>query len=193
MKARLVMLLGVALLFGYVGAAQEVGKSGDQAKSAELSPTHFYRLEYTVREMDGSKMLSKRTYSVGLRADNSRREMRTGSRVPVATGSFQPGPGGNGISPLVNTQWQYIDVGVNIDSRAKEEGDALGLEVTADMSSIAAGEGASPNMVNNPVIRQVRGSAAVTVALGKPTIVFAADDPASGHRFELEVVAARVK
>ena len=34
MKARLVMLLGVALLFGYVAAAQEVGKSGDQAKSA---------------------------------------------------------------------------------------------------------------------------------------------------------------
>jgi len=40
--------------------------------------------------------------------------------VPVATGSFSSGvgstgTGSNGISPLVNTQFQYIDVGVNID------------------------------------------------------------------------------
>ena len=183
MRLRVAMLMGVVLMFAGLAIAQDPAKvSGDQPKVADASQAHFYRLEYTVREMDGSKMLSKRSYSVGLRADGARREMRTGSRVPVATGSSA-----SGTNPPM-TQWQYVDVGVNIDSRAKEEQDGLGLEVTADMSSIA-GEGSSAN----PVIRQVRGTSAVTVPIGKPTTVFAADDPASGHRFELEVVASKVK
>ncbi len=47
--------------------------------------------------------------------DGQKAQLKIGSRVPVATGSFQPGIGGVGINPLVNTQFQYLDVGVNID------------------------------------------------------------------------------
>ena len=47
--------------------------------------------------------------------DGQKATLKIGDRVPVATGSFQPGIGGVGINPLVNTQFQYIDVGVNID------------------------------------------------------------------------------
>lgn len=47
--------------------------------------------------------------------DNQKATLKIGDRIPVATGSFQPGIGGVGINPLVNTQFQYIDVGVNID------------------------------------------------------------------------------
>jgi general secretion pathway protein D len=47
--------------------------------------------------------------------DGQKASLKIGDRVPVATGSFQPGIGGVGINPLVNTQFQYIDVGVNID------------------------------------------------------------------------------
>ncbi len=39
---------------------------------------------------------------------------KIGERIPVATGSFQPGIGGVGINPLVNTQFSYQSVGVNI-------------------------------------------------------------------------------
>jgi general secretion pathway protein D len=48
-------------------------------------------------------------------------KLRIGDRVPVATGSFQAGVGGGStggagfVNPLVNTQFTYIDVGVNID------------------------------------------------------------------------------
>src|ERR1022692_2532923 len=48
-------------------------------------------------------------------ADGQKASLKIGERVPVATGSFQPGIGGVGINPLVNTQFNYIDVGVNID------------------------------------------------------------------------------
>ncbi len=39
---------------------------------------------------------------------------KIGERIPVATGSFQPGIGGVGINPLVNTQFNYQSVGVNM-------------------------------------------------------------------------------
>src|SRR5438128_6574255 len=47
--------------------------------------------------------------------DGQKASLKIGDRVPVATGSFQPGIGGVGINPLVNTQFQYLDVGVKID------------------------------------------------------------------------------
>lgn len=49
--------------------------------------------------------------------DGQPAKLKIGDRVPVATGSFQAGVGvsTNSVSPLVNTQFQYIDVGVNVD------------------------------------------------------------------------------
>src|SRR5205814_285308 len=44
--------------------------------------------------------------------DGQKASLKIGDKVPVATGSFQPGIGGVGINPLVNTQFQYLDVGV---------------------------------------------------------------------------------
>ncbi len=45
--------------------------------------------------------------------------LKIGEREPTATGSFQPGIGGVGINPLVNTQFNFIDVGVNVDMTPK--------------------------------------------------------------------------
>jgi general secretion pathway protein D len=48
--------------------------------------------------------------------NNEKATLRIGDRVPIATGSFQPGIiGGGGVSPLVSTQFKCLDVGVNID------------------------------------------------------------------------------
>ncbi|MGH9863280.1 MAG: cohesin domain-containing protein, partial [Candidatus Acidiferrales bacterium] len=47
--------------------------------------------------------------------DGQTAKLRIGDRVPYAVGSFQPGIGGVGINPLVNTQFQFQDVGVNLD------------------------------------------------------------------------------
>ena len=63
--------------------------------------------------------------------------MKIGERVPVATGSFQPGIGGVGINPLVNTQFNYIDVGVNIDITPHVHGlDEITLKLTMDISAV---------------------------------------------------------
>jgi general secretion pathway protein D len=42
--------------------------------------------------------------------DSEKSSLKIGDRVPIATGSFQSGLGGS-----VNTQFQYLDVGVNVD------------------------------------------------------------------------------
>ncbi|MBV8051484.1 MAG: type II and III secretion system protein [Acidobacteriaceae bacterium] len=69
--------------------------------------------------------------------DGQKATLKIGQRVPVATGSFQPGIGGVGINPLVNTQFQYIDVGVNIDvtPRVHANGDVT-LKVTMEVSEV---------------------------------------------------------
>ena len=41
-------------------------------------------------------------------------ELKIGQRIPYATGSFQPGVGTVGVSPLVSTQFNYVDTGVNV-------------------------------------------------------------------------------
>jgi len=53
--------------------------------------------------------------------DGQTAKLRIGDKIPIATGSFQAGvgvgtAGGAGlVNPLVNTQFQYLDVGVNVD------------------------------------------------------------------------------
>ena len=69
--------------------------------------------------------------------DGQKASLKIGDRVPVATGSFQPGIGGVGINPLVNTQFQYLDVGVNVDvtPRIHANGDVT-LKIAMDISSV---------------------------------------------------------
>ena len=69
--------------------------------------------------------------------DGQKASLKIGDKVPVATGSFQPGIGGVGINPLVNTQFQYLDVGVNIDitPRIHANGDVT-LKVSMDVSAV---------------------------------------------------------
>ena len=68
--------------------------------------------------------------------DNQKASLKIGERLPVATGSFQPGIGGVGINPLVNTQFQYIDVGVNIDVTPHVHSDReVTLKITMEISS----------------------------------------------------------
>ena len=47
--------------------------------------------------------------------DAQKATMKIGSKIPVATGSYQSGAGISAVSGLVNTQFQYQDVGVNIE------------------------------------------------------------------------------
>lgn len=92
-------------------------------------------------------------------SDGEKASLKIGERVPVATGSFQAGVGvgvGGGagvVNPLVNTQFTYLDVGVDIEvtPRVHPDGD-ISMKVTVDISSIA-GE-SNIGGVEQPIINQ---------------------------------------
>jgi general secretion pathway protein D len=85
--------------------------------------------------------------------DNQKATLKIGERVPVATGSFQPGIGGVGINPLVNTQFQYLDVGVNIDVTPHVHGDRdVTLKISMEISSVVGQS--SIGGISQPIIGQ---------------------------------------
>jgi general secretion pathway protein D len=69
--------------------------------------------------------------------DGQKATLKIGDRIPIATGSFQPGIGGVGINPLVNTQFQYTDVGVNIEITPHVHANGeVTLKITMDVSAV---------------------------------------------------------
>jgi general secretion pathway protein D len=92
-------------------------------------------------------------------SDGEKATLKIGDRVPVATGSFQAGVGvgvGTGagvVNPLVNTQFQYIDVGVNVDvtPRVHPDGD-VSMKLSIEVSQITGTSNIGG--INQPVISQ---------------------------------------
>jgi len=89
--------------------------------------------------------------------DGQTAKLRVGDRVPVATGSFQAGIGagtGTGsINPLVNTQFQYLDVGVNVDVTPRIHPDhEISMKVNVVVSSVTGTS--TIGGINQPIISQ---------------------------------------
>jgi general secretion pathway protein D len=92
--------------------------------------------------------------------DGQTAKLRVGDRVPVATGSFQAGIGvgatGGGagvVNPLVNTQFQYLDVGVNVDVTPRiHPNHEISMKVNVVVSSVTG----SSNIggISQPIISQ---------------------------------------
>ncbi len=92
--------------------------------------------------------------------DGQTAKLRVGDRVPVATGSFQAGIGvgatgaGAGVvNPLVNTQFQYLDVGVNVDVTPRiHPNHEISMKVNVVVSSVTG----SSNIggISQPIISQ---------------------------------------
>ena len=123
MKRMRKMAMGVAVMVVLASA----GVLGQDAGPA--TPEHFYRLNLTVEEInDAGKMDNTRSYiaTVSTGHGGGQQQIRTGSRVPIATGAHDG-----------STQFQYIDIGVNFDVRqVKEIGDKLSFTLTAEVSSL---------------------------------------------------------
>jgi general secretion pathway protein D len=122
---------------------------------ATLNATDF---QVTIPQMTASALMSdtdtKVIQSPQIRAlDGQKATLKIGDRVPVATGSFQPGIGGVGINPLVNTQFQYLDVGVNIDITPRvHAGREISLKMSMDVSDVDSY--VSIGGISQPVIGQ---------------------------------------
>lgn len=83
--------------------------------------------------------------------DGQPAKLRIGDRVPVATGSFSAGS--TAVSPLVNTQFTYVDVGVNVDvtPHIHPSGD-VSIKVSIEVSSVTGH--VTIGSIDQPIISQ---------------------------------------
>src|ERR1019366_1712875 len=94
--------------------------------------------------------------------DSQKATMKIGERIPIATGSFQSGVGvAAGVSPMAETQFQYLDVGVNIEITPTVHYDhdvtlKMKIEVTAQSSSVTISGVTEPIIVQKSTEEVVR-------------------------------------
>jgi general secretion pathway protein D len=105
--------------------------------------------------------------------DGQKATMKIGSKIPIATGSYGGGGVGTGalggISSLVNTQFQYQDVGVNIEMTPTVHFDRdvtlkMKIEVTSQSGSVTISQVTEPILsqrVIDQVIRLREGEASI--------------------------------
>lgn len=145
-----------------------------QNPQAPQEPARFYKLEFVIKELDGTRVLNARTYSTTASTEERGGcAIRTGSKIQT-----------EGSAKMT------VDVGVNIDCRSlKEIRNELSLAVTADVTSMAQ-ESTTPSPY--PVIRQNRWSSNVIVPIKKPTVIFSSDDTTTKHQTQVELTATPI-
>lgn len=152
------------------------------ATSLWAQDVKFYRLDFTVKELDDARVVSAKKYTTFAGADEKWRstQIRTGTKVPI---QYSTGNGPN--------QMQYIDVGVNIDvPLLRESNGQLVLDVSAEITSVPVGDGPATSA---PIVRQNKWRAMATAEVGKPITLFSSDDLNSKRKMQVELTATLVK
>jgi general secretion pathway protein D len=124
----------------------------------------------TTAEFLASNSKTKLLQNPRVRAtDNKQASIRIGSRVPVAQGSFQPAFAGATGTPVV--QFQYVDIGVNLDILARvlltrEVDITTTVQISALAGSSNLGGLTLPVFTNRQVTHEIRLAEGETNLLG---------------------------
>jgi general secretion pathway protein D len=118
---------------------------------------------FTALESDaGTKVLQRPELRI---IDSDKASLKIGDRIPIATGSFQ-----SGLTQGVNTQFQYIDVGVNIDITPYVHSQSdVTLKMSLEISSVT-GE-TTISGVTQPTIGQRRIEHEARLADGEVNLI----------------------
>jgi general secretion pathway protein D len=97
--------------------------------------------------------------------DSEKATLKIGDRIPIATGSFQ-----SGLTQGVNTQFQYIDVGVNVDLTPYiHSANDVTLKLTLEVSSVTGEQ--TIDGVTEPTIGQRHIDHEVRLADGEVNLI----------------------
>ena len=102
--------------------------------------------------------------------DSQKATMKIGSRIPIATGSYQTGASTAITSSLVNTQFQYIDVGVQIEMTPTVHFDH---DVTLKLKIEDSSESGTSTIsgVTEPIIAQKTSEQTIRLREGEASIL----------------------
>jgi type II secretory pathway component GspD/PulD (secretin) len=147
-------------------------------------PKKTYRLTYTTVESDGGKRLGVQHFAMIVTA-GQRTVLKQGSKVPIATGSYSA-TGSTGAQ----TQFTYIDVGMNFDATMDEL--ANGARLRSKVEQLSMAEQTSGVGSQDPIIRQSALEGTSFLTLGKPLVLGSIDIPGSTRHLDVEVVMEEV-
>jgi general secretion pathway protein D len=103
-------------------------------------------------------------------SDGQKATLNIGDRIPYATGSFQPGVGTVGVSPLVQTQFNFVDTGVNVEiTPYVHSGEEVTLHVDVNVSTIR--DRIDLGGISQPIIGQRKSVADIRLRDGEVTIL----------------------
>jgi len=182
-----VLMLISSVSFGQSNQSNEA--SAQPTSQTEHSEGRHYQAVFVAREVEGGKVINSRRYETDMTLQGPGSgigSIRTGSKVPIATGSY------SGAQSVMQTQFTYVDLGVSFDfHNVRLEGDRVFLAVTAEISSVDPA--ASDSALHQPIIRQNKWNSGVTVQLGKPTVIFSSDDVSSKRTMQIELTVTPVR
>ncbi len=141
-------------------------------------PRRSYRLTYTITEIDGGKRVGTQHFAV-IVLGGGRTALKQGDRVPVATGTYAPNTSGT------QTQFTYLDVGLNIDASLDDAIDGVRLRTKVEQSSIA--EQTSGVGPSDPIVRQTYIEGTSVLTAGKPLMLGSLDIPGTTRHLDVEV------
>ncbi len=104
-------------------------------------------------------------------SDSAKVSLKIGEKVPYASGSFQPGVGTVGVSPLVSTQFQFAETGVNVEFTPHihaAEGE-ISMHIIVDVSNVSST--VSIGGINQPVISQRKEEADIRIRDGEVSLL----------------------
>jgi general secretion pathway protein D len=145
-------------------------------------PKKTYRLTYTVTEMDGTKVIG--THHFAMIAESGQNvKVKQGSKVPIATGSYNTTSTDTKVAGA-QTQYTYLDIGMNFDSTLTAMGDSAVLKAYVERSSVApeaSGVGAQ-----DPILNQTSLSGVFVLPQGKPARIGSIDMPGTSHHLDID-------
>ena len=146
-------------------------------------PHKAYRLAYTITELDGDKTVSTQHMSM-VAVIGQHTSVKEGDKIPLATGT-------TGENNTTQTQFTYIDVGMNFDATIEQQGEGVSLKSKVEQSSV--GPTNTIAGVAEPVIRQTVLEGFSILTLGKPVMLGSIDVPTTTRRFDIAVVLEPIK
>jgi len=144
-----------------------------------------FRLTYTITEVDDGKRVGTQHFSMVL-VSGQQTTMKQGSKIPIATGTTSESG-----STSTQTQFTYLDVGLNFNATLDESVNGVRLRSKAEQSSLGADKSIAG--ITEPVVRQTVLEGTSILTPGKPLILGSLDLPDSTRRLDIEVVMEVVK
>lgn len=179
---------GLAILLLTSAMTQENSPSNKAAAQATQSddkpnlqrekdhPSATYQLRFTLSEIEESKTINARQYSINVSTNQQPGEIKDGTRVPVEA---------------KQGEFQYLDIGTRISARVFEDKwGQTGVVVNVEMSSFALDD--QDKRDTHPLIREVSINAITLLQSNKSLVMGSADDPNSKRRFQLEMTATKL-